>query len=97
MNEKRLVLAERQGALKARIALQREQLAAHAWPLEEALALGDKAVAGADWVKANPVPVGAAVAVVALLKPARAWRWAKRGFLAWRGWRKVQDSLSGSR
>lgn len=94
MNERLLELASRQGMLKARIDAQRHTLAQHAIPLEAAFVVADKAVAGVDWVKHNPLPVGAAVAVLAILKPSRAWRWAKRGIFVWRGWKSLQNSLA---
>lgn len=97
MNANLLALAHRHGALKVRIEAQRALLAQQIQPVESALALADKAAAGVDWMKANPVAVGSAVAVLALLKPARAWRWAKRGFFVWRGWNKLRNSLPGSR
>ena len=94
MNERLLELATRQGMLKARIDAQRQTLAQHAEPLESAFADADKAVAGVDWVKQNPLPVGVAVAVLAILKPSRAWRWAKRGVFVWRGWQGLRNSLA---
>lgn len=97
MNEHLLELARRHGALKARIDAQRVELAQHARPLAAAFGAADKAVDGVDWLKHNPVVVGAAVAVLAILKPARAWRWAKRGIFVWRGWKKVKNSLTGGR
>lgn len=97
MNNNLLELAHRHGALKVRIEAQREALARHAKPLESVFALGDKAVAGADWVKHHPLPVGAALAVLAIIKPARAWRWARRGLFVWRGWKKMQSTLRGSK
>lgn len=97
MNAHLLQLAHRHGALKARIDAQRETLARQAAPLESALSVADKAVAGVDWLKENPVAVGTVVAVLAILKPSRAWRWGRRGFIAWRGWEKLKKSLAGSR
>lgn len=94
MNERLLELASRQGMLKARIEAQRQMLGQHALPLESAFAVADKAVAGVDWVKKNPLPVGVAVAVLAILKPSRAWRWAKRGIFVWRGWQNLRNSLA---
>ena len=97
MNANLLELAHRHGALKARIEAQREALARHAEPLEAACSLADKAVAGVDWMKENPVAVGSVVVVLAILKPSRAWRWGKRGLLVWRGWQKLKNSLPGQR
>jgi YqjK-like protein len=95
MNPKLLELATRHGALQARIAEQRRQLARHAEPLEAALARGDAVLHGVDWLKHHPVAVGAAVAAVAVARPKRAWRWARRGFFVWRSWQAVKDKLAG--
>lgn len=97
MNEKFIELAKRHGALKAQIDAQRRQLSRDVVPLESALARGDVALQGVDWLKHHPAAVGAAVAAVVLLRPRRAWRWAKRGFFLWRGWQALRASLSGAR
>ena len=93
----RLQLAERHGALRARIAAQRRTLTAHAAPLEEAFGNVDKARAGVDWLKAHPGAVAAITAVLVAISPKRAFRWGKRGFLVWRGWQAVRNSLVGTR
>ena len=94
MNERLLELAHRHGVLQARIAEQRRQLAWHAEPLEAALARGDALIDGVSWLKAHPEVVGAGVALAVALRPGRAWRWARRGFFLWRGWRAVRRSLA---
>lgn len=93
MNERLLLLATRHGALKARIAEQRLSLAEQVRPLEAALSVADRGVAGVDWLKRHPGAVGGAFAVLALLRPGRAWRWAKRGLVVWRGWQGVKQYL----
>lgn len=97
MNEKRLELAARRGALGARIATQRDALAHHAQGLESLLAKGDAALQGIEWLKQHPLVVGATVAVVAIARPARTLRWARRGFFMWRGWQVVRKSLGNLR
>lgn len=95
MNPKLLELAMRHGALQARIAEQRRQLARHAVPLEAALAKGDAVLDGVDWLKHHPAAVGIAVATVVVARPKRAWRWARRGFFLWRGWTAIRNKLAG--
>lgn len=90
-----LELATRHGALKAEIDQQRRTLARQAEPLAAALEKGDSVLKGVDWLKHHPAAVAAAVAIVVLAKPRRAWRWGQRGFLLWRGWRALRNSLSG--
>lgn len=94
MNDRLLQLATRQGALKARIEAQRHTLAEQAVPLKSALARGDAVLQGVDWLKHHPVAIGAAVVAVVVARPRRAWRWAKRGFLVWRGWQGIRNLLS---
>lgn len=94
MNSRLLELATRHGALKARIDAQRLQLARHVVPLERALAVGDRALEGVDWLKHHPAVVGAAVAAVVIARPKRAWRWARRGIFVWRGWQTLKNTLA---
>lgn len=97
MNPKLLELATRQGMLKARIDEQRRVLCQQSLPLQDALARGDAVLCGVDWLKHHPAAIALAAAVVAVARPGRAWRWAKRGFFVWRGWQAIRNSLSGSR
>ena len=97
MSSSRLEVAVRHGALRARIAAQREDLTQHIAPLETALGGADKALAGVDWLKHHPAAVAAAVVVLVVASPKRAWRWTKRGIIVWRGWQTVRNSLFGGR
>ncbi|WP_265945614.1 YqjK-like family protein [Dechloromonas sp. A34] len=97
MNSRLLELATRHGALKARIDEQRRTLVQQSVPLENALARGDVALEGVDWLKHHPVAVALAVSAIVIARPRRAWRWAKRGFFVWRGWQAIRQSLSGVR
>lgn len=96
MNEKALALAMRHGALKARIDEQRRLLGQHVAPLEAALARGDAALQGVDWLTHHPAAIVAAVAAIVVVRPRAAWRWAKRGFFVWRGWQAIRNTLLGS-
>ena len=93
MNERLLELATRHGALRARIAEQRRELARHALPIESALATGDRVRDGVDWLKRHPGAVGAAVAAAVVMRPSRLWRWGRRGYLLWRGWQSLRTAL----
>lgn len=95
MNPRLLELAVRHGALKARIDEQRRMLARQVQPLEAALAKGDTVLRRVDWLKHHPAAIALAVAVVVAMRPKRAWRWARRSFLLWRGWQAVKNALSG--
>ena len=95
-NQRALELARRHGELKMRIAQQRQSLAAQSQPIEAALARGDAVLKGVDWLKHHPGAVGLAVASAVILKPRRAWVWAKRGFFLWRGWQSLRAKLFGA-
>lgn len=97
MSSSRLEVAVRHGALRARIAAQREDLTQHVAPLETALGGADKALAGVDWLKHHPAAVAVAVVVLVVASPKRAWRWTKRGIFIWRGWQTVRNSLLRAR
>jgi hypothetical protein len=95
MNTRLLELATRHGALQAKIDEQRRILAQQSVALEAACERGDAVLHGVDWLKHHPAAVGAAVAVVVIAKPKGAWRWAKRGYFAWRGWQTIKASVAG--
>lgn len=95
MNPRLLELATRHGALKARIDEQRRVLAQQSLALEVACERGDAVLHGIDWLKTHPAAVGAAVTFVIVAKPKGAWRWAKRGYFAWRGWQSIKTSIAG--
>lgn len=94
MNEKRLLLAMRRGQLTARIAAQRTVLAQHSQALKTLCATGDQVTHGVRWLREHPLAVGGGVALLAALRPQRGWRWAKRGFLVWRGWQALRKTLA---
>lgn len=94
-------LAEKRGRLRERIATQRATLAQQMVPIEQALDRADQAIAlgrsGVDYVKHHPGQVGAAFALLAILKPRRVWRWGRRAFFAWGFWRKARAHIDGLR
>ncbi len=94
MNERRLELAARRGALGVRIANQRLELASHAQGMAPLFASGDAALRGVDWLKQHPGAVFAAVAAAVAMRPRRAWRWGARGVFLWRGWNKLRSLLN---
>ena len=97
MNHRLSELHLRRGRLLERIATQRATLALEVQPVRAALRTTDRALAyvqtGVDYVKQHPSIAALAVAALFVLKAGRAWRWAKRGFLAWRTWRMFSDRL----
>lgn len=93
MNSRLLNLAARRGELKVRIEMQRQDLALHSVPVAEVLAKVDRVAKGVEWVKDHPGAIGAAVAAVAVLRPRRTWRLARRVFLLWQSWKALRRRL----
>jgi YqjK-like protein len=83
----------RRERLLGRSAVQRDELAALLTPLRGPLALADRAVAAARWARAHPEAVGLAAAILVVLSPRRALRWASRAFTVWRGYRLASRML----
>ena len=98
MNQALLDLAIRRGRLIERIANQRAALSRELQPVCGVLHTADQTIARArtitGFLKSHPGLVLAAVALLVALKPRRAWRWAKRGFLVWRTWRSLRGQLA---
>jgi len=88
MTAREATLIERQRQLVVRSAELRVVIAYEARPLVAPLALADRVVnlvkGVCDWAVANPLWVVAGLAAVAVAKPRRAWRWARRGWGLWR-------------
>ncbi|MGE5385322.1 MAG: YqjK family protein [Betaproteobacteria bacterium] len=95
MNHQRaLELATRRGELTILIAAQREALANNLQPVATVLNVGDRARDGVDWLKNHPALVAVAAAAVVIAKPRGVWRWAKRGFVLFRGWKALRAKLA---
>ncbi|MDD2915332.1 MAG: YqjK-like family protein [Gallionella sp.] len=92
MNKQMLAVMQRRGELLARIAVQREQVAATALRWQTPLALADKGLAVVRFLRSNPVLV-AGVLAVAVLR-----RRGMTGMLAvgWRAWRLYQSARAFS-
>jgi hypothetical protein len=94
MNAQLLELREQRGLLCARCESQREAfVTAHGVHLRRVCAVADTACAGANWLKRHPTAVGLATALLVIRKPIRLWRWGRRAYSAWRGWRALRQRL----
>lgn len=80
--------------LVARAAVQREEIVLLAKRWEKPLAVADRGLDALEYVRARPGLVIAAVAIVAVLQPRRAIRWARRIWAAWRGYRWVSGLVA---
>jgi hypothetical protein len=100
MLKKEVELALKRGRLQERIAAQRATLAAQVVPIAGALATADRAVAlgrsGIAYVRTHPLQVGAAFALLAILRPRRVWRWSRHAFVAWGAWRKLRARIEAA-
>ena len=57
--------------------------------LEGPLKLADRGISVFNYLRARPLAVGAATAVLAASRGRGVWKWAQRGFLAWRAYRAI--------
>lgn len=95
MNERRLALALRQQVLLQRSEQGRTALASMLGPVRQPLALADRLLSAVSWLRAHPEGLLAAVAVLAVLRPRRVWRWGLRLWSGYRLWRRAQVALWG--
>jgi hypothetical protein len=84
----------RRERLLAKAAVQREELALLAAAWKKPLALVDRGVAAGRYAREHSAVVTVAAAVVLVLSPRRAFRWARRGFALWRGYRWASRLLA---
>jgi hypothetical protein len=90
---RRQLLATERALLRVRSGLLRDQLAAEAEGWKNPLAMADRVVDGARWLRQHPeVPVGV-VAVLAVTRPRVLLRWAGRGVWAWQLWRRAKPHV----
>ena len=103
MNHQLSDIRLRRGQLIERIASQRRAIGLDFRLVHQPLQKADCWLGGirsvGDYVKHHPGVVALGTVGLFLLKTERAWRWAKRGFFAWRTWRALRDSIfvSGAR
>jgi small neutral amino acid transporter SnatA (MarC family) len=84
----------RRERLVAKAAAQRDEVALLLAPLAGPLAVADRGVAAAVYVRAHPEIVLIAAAALVVLSPKRALRWARRAFAVWRGYRWAAAALA---
>lgn len=88
-------LERERGQLLERIATQRATLAVQLVPVVQVLQLGDRiaqtAQAAKQFVQRHPWAMGSIAAVLALRRPRKLGRWARRGLFLWRSWRTARS------
>ncbi len=85
------VMRERERLL-ARCDAQRAEIAVLVRQWEGPVAIADRAIAGANYLRQHPVILGVLVAVLAIVQRRGLWGWAKRGFVLWRVYRAFRSS-----
>lgn len=88
-------LQRERGQLVERIASQREALAVQLVPVVQVLQLGDRIAqtfqSAKQFVQRHPWAMGSIAAVLALRRPKKLGRWARRGLFLWRSWRTARS------
>ena len=87
MNRRLVQIRVRRERLLARAAAQRDEVALLVGRLRGPLAIADRGVVAVQYVREHPGAVLLAVAALVVLSPRRAFRWARRALLVWRGYR----------
>ncbi|GMV56770.1 MAG: hypothetical protein AMXMBFR6_25750 [Betaproteobacteria bacterium] len=88
--------AARIGALRARSAQLRENLADDLTALEPLCALADRVTAGIERVRAHPEWLAGALVLFVVLRPRRAFRFARRLVLLWGLWHRLRPAVIGA-
>ena len=96
MSARESELALRRQLLLTRSAALRATLAEQAVVLEAPLAAADRVHAGARWLVRQRGWILGGVVVVLVLRPRRAWRWARFGWWLWRSARRAQPWLAAA-
>lgn len=90
-------LYEQRGRLLERIAGQRRTLAHQVAPLRAACDTTDRVLGllreVAGLVQRHPLAVASMAAALMVMRPRWTWRWVRRGFLVWQGWRRLHAGL----
>lgn len=94
-------LALKKQRLQIRSAALRAELAGHGAALTPWFAAGDKVCEGARWLKRHPGIAVAGTVALLVARPRFAFRWARRGVVAWQAWRRanawLEDRQTASR
>jgi hypothetical protein len=84
-------LALKKQRLQLRSAALREQMRGQTKALGPVFMAVDRVGNAIGWVRRHPEVIVAAVAALVVARPRRAFRWARRAFLAWQIWRRLHN------
>jgi len=93
MNSHALELALKKQRLVLQSSALRDDFAFHASGLEPACAVTDGVISSARWLRANPQTIVVVTVAFIVIKPKRAWHWARRAFSAWKTWTRLRTLL----
>jgi hypothetical protein len=95
VNRSRLAeIRARRERLVAKAGAQREEVALLLAPWRGPLHMADRGLAAAEYIRAHPGIVVVAAAALVILSPRRAFRWARRAYAVWRGYRWTVKALN---
>ena len=94
MNRRLAAIEAKRAGLIERAARERGELADLLQRWSQPLGLLDRCLAALNFAMARPPLVAAAVIALALLRPRRTWRWARRAFALWQGYRWLTRKLA---
>jgi hypothetical protein len=93
VNSTTLKLALKKQRLQIASETLRAEFGLHAAGLTPAFSGADSVVEGARWLRRHPELVVAAGVALVVIRPKRAWRWARRALIGWQAWRKLSNFL----
>jgi hypothetical protein len=83
-------LTRRREQLIAACELQRRELALHVGSLGFPIRLMDRVLNVWAYLRRYPLPIGAAIAALAVTQRRGIFKWGQRALLVWRAWRAVR-------
>ena len=89
MTSRHVELALKKQRLQFESAALRRQLRADIAGIAPVFRAGDAMMSGLLWLRGHGEWVVGIAAVLAVTRPRRLLRWARRGFMAWQAWRRL--------
>ena len=81
--------AHKRALLVALCAAQRDEVGVLMGRLEGPLKIADRGISIGRYLRDRPLALGAIAALAAATRGHGAWKWAQRGFVAWRAYRAL--------
>ncbi len=94
MNRRLAAIEARRARLLERAARERADVAQALQSWAQPLAFVDRCVGAIRYVVSRPPLVAGAALLLVLLRPRRAFRWVRRGFALWQGYRWLTKKIA---